>query len=167
MLELIGLLGGAATRLFPLILSFFDKGRDLKYELLRMDKEAELERLRGEMRGQEIRAMSDFQVDKSWADGLVEALKSEGDKSVLKDTGSFWINLLNGLNQSVRPILTYWWCVVLYTGNKAVLVTVAVQERVALSAMSPIIYTEFDRAVVGSIIGFWFVDRALRKYVVR
>lgn len=155
MIEILGLLGGAVTRLFPAVMGFFKEGRDLKYELLRMDKEVALENLRATNREHEITLSSQAAIDSSWAGGLVEALKSQ-----TQITGDKW---LDRINVSVRPILTYWWCIVLYTANKTILTIVAFQEGVALSAFSPIIYTEFDRAIVGSIIGFWFVDRALRK----
>lgn len=156
MLELIGVLGGALIRLFPNVMDFFKEGRDLKYELLRMDKEFALEEARAKNRNAEINAMSAATVDTRWADGLVEALKAEGSKA---PTGVQW---LDGINASVRPILTYWWCIALHTANKIVLTAVAVQENLKLVELAPIIYTDFDRGVVGSIIGFWFVDRALR-----
>lgn len=159
MIEILSLLGGAAVRLFPAVLDFFKGGRELKYELLRMDKEAELERLRGEMRHNEIAAMHDFAVDKSWADGLVEALKSQG--RITKDK---W---LDRINVSVRPILTYWWCLVLYTTYKGILVGVAIRDNVDMLTLASTIVTDFDKSVIASMIGFWFVDRALRSEAVK
>lgn len=159
MLELIGLIGGALVRLFPSVMDFFKEGRDLKYELLRMDKEAALEDKRAANRVSEINAMSAAQIDTGWANGLVEALKSERDKPTVG------VPFLDWLNTSVRPILTYWWCIVMYTAGKVVLLLVALQEKTPLKEFYPIIMTEFDRGVVASIIGFWFVDRALRKSV--
>lgn len=155
MFELLGLLGGGLMRFAPSLLNFFREGRDLKYELLRMDKEVELEKQRGTNRLDEIRAVGEMNVDSSWADGLVEAIRGQS-----RPTGDKW---LDRLNVSVRPILTYWWCIVIHTAHKVLIGWVAVQEQVALTVLANIIYTDFDRAVVGSIIGFWFVDRALRK----
>jgi hypothetical protein len=152
--ELLSLLGGGLLRLAPLLLKFFHEGRDLKYELLRMDKEAELERLRGQNRQQEIAAMTAQAVDTRWADGLVEAVRAQG-----QITGDKW---LDRLNVSVRPIITYWWCICLYTIYKSLMIWVGVTERLPLAQLAPLIATDFDRGVVGSIIGFWFVDRSLR-----
>ena len=163
MLELIGLLGGGLMRLFPNIMTFFEKGRDLKYELLRMDKEAELEKTRADNRMHEIAAVNQASVDSSWASGLVEALRAEGSKPPLVDAGNWWINLLNGLNSSVRPILTYWWCLVLYTTYKFIFIVEGVRMNMPLLDFAPLLVTDFDKTVIGSIIGFWFVDRALRK----
>lgn len=156
MMELLGLLGGGLIRLFPNIIDFFREGRDLKYELLRLDKQAELERLRGENARAEIAATSEANVDASWAEGLVESLKAQTTV-----TGDKW---LDRINISVRPIITYWWCIVIYTSHKLLLTYIAIVERASLSTVASVIYTDFDRGVVGSIIGFWFVDRALRQW---
>lgn len=150
-LEIIGLVGGAVARLTPEVLNFFKEGRDLKYELLRMDKEVQLEQLRGLNKQAEIIATSDARVEEGWADGLVEAIKTT------RNTGS---KLMDALNASVRPILTYWWCLVLYTIQKGFEIYIAFK----LDELTPaLIVTSFDRAVIGSIMSFWFVDRALRK----
>lgn len=154
MLELLGLLGGAVVRLFPSVMEFFKDGRDLKYELLRMDKEIALEERRAAGRQLEINAMASAQVDTRWADGLVEALSKQTEV-----TGDKW---LDRINVSVRPILTYWWCIVMYTGGKIMLMVSAAQASATLMDIHVILMTDFDRGVVGSIIGFWFVDRALR-----
>lgn len=156
MIELISLLGGGLLRLFPALLEFFNKGRDLKYELLRMDKEMELERLRGSLREQEIRAMGEVTVENNWSDALKDALRGQG-----KVTGDKW---LDRINVSVRPILTYWWCLVLYTTYKGILIYVALIENTPLRDMADVIVTGFDYSVIGSIVGFWFVDRALRQF---
>lgn len=155
MLELLGLAGGAIARLLPMALTFFEKGRDLKYELLRMDKEAALEKLRAENRHAEIAAISNSQVDAKWADGLVEAISLQA-----KVTGDKW---LDRLNVSVRPILTYWHCIILFTTYKVALFSVAQVGGMPWDAAFLSIYSEFDRTLVGSIMGFWFVDRALRS----
>lgn len=155
MLEILGLLGGGLMRLLPSLLSFFKEGRDLKHELVRLDKEVELEKARGANAVQERADMAQQAVDTRWADGLVEALKGQ-----TASTGDKW---LDRINVSVRPVLTYWWCIVLYTVHKAIMVYVGLLEKLPLKEMAPIVMTEFDRAVVGSIIGFWFVDRSLRN----
>jgi hypothetical protein len=59
--------------------------------------------------------------------------------------------------------LTYWWCLVLYSAHKAVLIGVGLGERLGLAQLAPLLLTDFDRSVVASIIGFWFTDRALRR----
>lgn len=167
-ISLGGMLGGGLLRLAPKLIDYWSNGRDQKMELARMDKEIELEKARAKnqqeqaaMQAATQAAQAGAALDMRWGDALVEALRT-AQPPVLEDKGSFWINLLNGLNSSVRPILTYWWCVVIYTLHKGLLAWAAVQEKMGAKEMSTVLYTDFDRAVVGSIIGFWFVDRALR-----
>lgn len=157
MIELLGLAGGAIARLTPVVMDYFKQGRDLKYEILRMDKELALEEVRAANKDREIASTSEANVDAQWAAGVVEALRTEGAP---KPTSGY--PLLDWLNSSVRPILTYWWCIVLYTANKAMISTLAIEANMKLSELAPIIYTDFDQTVVASIIGFWFVDRSLR-----
>lgn len=154
MIELIGLLGGGLFRMLPTVIAFFKEGRDLKYELMRMQKEVELEKQRGANAQAEIAATSAAAVDGSWASGLVEALRAQ-----TQVTGDKW---LDRINVSVRPILTYWWCIVLYSSAKVLLAWSAYESSMGAAEIADILITEFDRGVVGSIIGFWFVDRALR-----
>jgi hypothetical protein len=76
-----------------------------------------------------------------------------------KPTGVGWADALSA---SVRPVLTYWWCLALYTAAKAVAILVAWRSNTPLAAFAAILVTEFDTAIIGSIFSFWFVDRAIR-----
>jgi hypothetical protein len=156
MLEILSLVGGALVRLAPSVLGYFKEGRDLKYELLRMDKEIALEDQRSKNRLEEISAMTNYQVESNWSEAMGKAIEYQTRK-----TGDKW---LDRVNVSVRPILTYWWCIVLYTCHKVLLsILVISSDHNNLGAIVNILYNDFDQAVTGSIIGFWFVDRALRK----
>ncbi len=155
MIELLSLLGGAFTRLLPSVMDYFKQGRDLKYEIQRMEADYKLETLRGQNRLSEIQATQNATIEGDWSKALISAIDNQ-----TKPTGDKW---LDRLNVSVRPILTYWWCIILYTINKAFLVFVAFTMSHDLVTIASTIFTEFDRTVVGSIIGFWFVDRALRN----
>lgn len=163
MFELIGVLGGGLFRLAPLFFEFLKRWQENKQELSLLQLNLDLERQRGINRENEIREIGAAGEQMAWAQGLVEALKNATPPPVV-DQGSWWLNFLNGINVSVRPFLTYWWCIVLHTGNKMLLAYIAISEKTPLRDLAPIIYTDFDRGVVGSIIGFWFVDRALRSY---
>ena len=155
MIELLGVIGGGLLRLFPTVLEFFKQGRDLKYELLRMDKEMQLEQLRGQLREQEIKAFSEMKVEDNWSAALANALEAQG-----KLTGDKW---LDRLNVSVRPVMAYWWCIILYTVYKGIMIYVALRDNVVLEDLAKIIVTNFDFAVISSMIGFYFVDRAIRR----
>lgn len=162
MLELIGALFGGLFRLAPLGIELLKKRQENSHELQLLDRNLAIEEQRGKNRVAELQEMTVQGESLAWAQGLAEAVKNAIPPPV-QDTGSRWLNILNGLNVSVRPFLTYWWCIVLHTANKVVLTVVAIQQNATLQTLAPIIYTDFDRGVVGSIIGFWFVDRALRN----
>lgn len=153
MIELLSLLGGGLFRLFPSVLEFFSKKRDLEHELKLLDKQMELENLRWQFKSQEIAAMSEAATEAEWA----KALPAAQTQTITK------ISWVDAMNASVRPILTYWWCLGLYTGYKAITVYVAIEKGAWLGEIASVLVTEFDQAVIGSIVGFWFLDRALRK----
>ena len=87
----------------------------------------------------------------AWAD----AIKGQATPS-----GVGWADALSA---SVRPVLTYWWCLVLYTAAKMIIIVSALQADMPLAAFAALLVTEFDTAIIGSLFSFWFVDRALRK----
>jgi len=153
MIELLSLIGGGLFRLFPSILDFFSRKRDLEHELLLLDRQMDLEKLRWQAKEREIVLQSDATAEAEWAKALPAAMTQA-------QSGIRWIDAVNA---SVRPLLTYWWCLLLYTGYKAILVWVAIEDAEPLPVIAMTLVTEFDRAVIGSIIGFWFLDRALRK----
>lgn len=153
MIELLSLLGGGLFRLFPSILEFFSKKRDLEHELRLLDRQMDLEKLRWQWKEREIALQAEVGTEAEWAKALPAAMAQV-------KSGIRWVDAINA---SVRPVLTYWWCLVLYTAYKAITVWVAVQEQAPLLTLAGTIVTEFDRAVIGSIIGFWFLDRALRR----
>jgi len=153
MLELLSLLGGGLFRLFPSVLEFFSKKRDLEHELKLLDRQMELEQLRWQFKSEEIRLQSEAATEAEWAKALPQAQSHTR-------TGITWVDAINA---SVRPILTYWWCLLLYTGYKFITVFVAVESGAGLLEVAGVLVTEFDQAVIGSIVGFWFLDRALRK----
>lgn len=166
MFELLGVIVGGIFRLAPTVLDLFHKGQDNTHELAMLDKQIELAKVNSENKRQEIAdqtaadisrdaAAASNAVDVEYAKGLLEALKGQSSS-----TGVAWVDAFNA---SVRPALTYWWCIVTYTAAKIVYGVVAFQTHRPLSDFAGILLTDFDRQVVASIIGFWFVDRALRK----
>ena len=153
MIELLSLLGGGLFRLFPSVLEFFNKKRDLEHELRLLDRQMDLEKLRWQFKSEEIKLASEAAAEAEWAKALPAAQKQTITK----------IGWVDAMNASVRPILTYWWCLLLYTGYKCINVYVAIAGGAGLLEIAGVLVTEFDQAVIGSIVGFWFLDRALRK----
>jgi len=102
-----------------------------------------------------VHAQGAMAADTAELHAWAEAVKGEGT-----GIGVRWVDALSA---TVRPVLTYWWCLVLYSSHKAVLVGVGLSERLGMAQLAPVVLTDFDRSVVASIIGFWFTDRALRR----
>ena len=63
----------------------------------------------------------------------------------------------------MRPLLTFWHCIFLYTAVKVAQLAIAYAGGVTWSAAFLSIYTEADRTLCFSMISFWFADRSLRK----
>ena len=153
MIELISLVGGGLFRLAPSVVEWFSKRQDHAHELAMIDRQMDLERLKWQQKEAEIAAQAEASESGKWADALAPAMQPV--KSGVK-----WVDAVNA---SVRPALTYWWCLCLYSTAKGIIVYSAIESGAGLPELSSIVLDEFDRAVVGSIIGFWFLDRALRK----
>lgn len=169
MIEILSLMSplfGGLFRLLPSILDFLHKGQDNAHELAMVDKQIALAKVQSEQKISEIKAQgederatlaaqTDSNTEGAWSQALLDAIKAQGSM-----TGVKWVD---ALNQSVRPVITYWWCLLLYSVAKAVTLVVALQASTPLAQLAPLVVTDFDRSVIGSILGFWFVDRALRK----
>ena len=66
------------------------------------------------------------------------------------------------LNASVRPIITYWWVMVMYSLYK---VALYFSMEGIWSDKIVTLWTTTDAAILVSIISFWFVARELRKRI--
>lgn len=155
MLELLGLVCGGVFRLVPSVLDFFHKKQELAHELDLLERQIQLETIRNEQKREEIRLQTEGETERLWGSAMVEAIKGQSTP-----TGIKWVDALSA---SVRPVLTYWWALVLYSAYKAVAIYLALASNAGLVAIAPVLVTDFDRAVIGSVVSFWFVDRALRN----
>lgn len=152
-IELISLLGGAIARLLTWGSEYLTKRQENTHELALLEKQMELEQQRALQKQDELALQGEIAVEANWSNALVEASKP------VKSGSSF----IDSLAAAVRPVLTFWWCLVLYTIYKVILIVVGIQEGVALANFANIVVSEFDRAVVGSILSFYFLDRRLRS----
>jgi hypothetical protein len=155
MFELLGMLGGGVFRLIPFIVDLFKAKGDRDHEYRMTQLQLEIDKARAGKQIDLAHAQAEIAANTAEMSAMVEAIKAQA-----APTGIKWVD---ALNSSVRPILTYWWCLGLYTVHKGILVYVALVTNQALTVIAPILMNDFDRGVVGSIFGFWFVDRALRK----
>jgi hypothetical protein len=155
MIELLSMLFGGVFRLLPEVLGFFKKRTNNDHEYRMTQLQLDIDKNRASQQLDLVHANAEMQDNAMDFQALMDAIKGQ---SVV--TGIKWID---GLSSSVRPILTYWWCMVLYTSYKLVLLYSLLNSHADLVTIAAQLITEFDRSIVGSIFAFWFVDRALRK----
>lgn len=155
MIEIIGLLAGGVFRLIPEVIKFFTVAKEQKHELAMTELQLRIDTARSQLRIDEVHAGANAAEQATWASALQDAIKAQGQPS-----GVGWID---GLSSSVRPILTYWHCLILYTAVKVAMGYLAMQAGVSLPNAVVQSFTAFDQALVGSMVSFWFVDRSLRK----
>jgi hypothetical protein len=153
-----GALGGIA-RLAPEVLKLIDRKNERKHELDLLDKNTEAEKARAAA-GQK---MAETQADSGQVMTAISALQ-EALKGQFQPIGNAFID---GLNFSVRPVLTYLiagpyalgklmvFAALLWTGNSLDAGAV----KVALDAT----YTAADMAIVSGIINFFFLGRVFDR----
>lgn len=161
MLEILGggVLGsliGGIFRLAPEFLKWLDKKNERQHELAMFEKQCDLEKVRGEIKLQEIGAQRDLAVDS----GVIDAFKSaiEQQTEMVKAAGG-WIA---SLSASVRPMVTYW---VLAIWS---FIHVWFAYNAWLRGMPPEVVfktmmTADFAALVSGTLNYWFLDRTLAK----
>lgn len=134
--SLLGGLFGGLLRLAPELLKWLDRKDERKHELDMQDKALEFEALRGSQRRDELAAQSDIAA----IGALAEAYKQQAaaDANAYK-----WAASVSSL---VRPAVTFG-LVALYAGLK----------------IEAPIWTEADHALLSTVVGFWFVSRAVQR----
>ncbi len=155
MLTLISMLGGGLLRLIPFLADLFKQRSDQSHELAMTQLQLQIDQAHATQAIDLAHAQASIAASAGEMAAWSEAI--EGQSTV---TGAGWVDALDA---SVRPVLTYWWCLALYTAAKVVAIMVAWRAGTPLAAFAAILVTEFDTAIIGSIFSFWFVDRAIRK----
>ena len=152
---LLGSLFGGVFRMLPEALKWLDRKDERAHELAMFDKQLDADKLRATSAIDQINAQSDAAIGAQEMLALIEATKAQSVK-----TGVPWVDALSSL---MRPVITFWWVIVLYTAALAaqfmtLLYAGASHIEAVLKLWGP-----DEKAIVASIIAFWFVDRSLRK----
>lgn len=163
--SLFAFLGGGGLRLIPEILNFFQKRREIAAEIEMRKIEVEVEKWKIE---KQIDAR-DMELDaQQWlkaTDALIEATKAQAAQP--SPTGVKWLDIASGityiLSQSVRPVVTYWWLIVLYTSYKISLLMIATNGGVTYPEAIVKLWTPEDQDLIGAMMGFWFLGRVFDK----
>lgn len=153
---LFGSLFGGLFRLAPEVIKFLDARADRAHELAMFDKQLEAERLKGNMQLEQINAQAAATISSEELQAMVEATKAQAMKSGIR-----WVDAISSL---MRPLLTFWWAIVLYTValGAEFYALVYLSNQPMVSAILQL-WGEDEKAIVASIMAFWFVDRALRR----
>ena len=154
---LLSLLGGGLgglLRFVPEILKLFTDQRDRDHEYRMTQLQLDIDKARACQAIDLVHAQGESAQLAGEMQAYVEAIKGQGQMS-----GVPW---LDALNQSVRPVITYWW-MALFSVYKIATIVAAARAFTTLEAFIDRLWTVQDAATLSLIIGFWFVDRAIRR----
>jgi len=164
LITILSALGGGLMRMLPELLTLFNKRSDNSHELAMMDKQVQLETLKGANRTAEINTQhaatmseSQLQGDISTALKMMDAT-SAALQSQMQKVGIWWVDALNML---VRPLTTYYFlgC---YGIVKTAMIVVALRTSDPWASIIQCWTTE-DAAILSAILGFWFVGRTFER----
>ena len=155
-MEILSFIFGGLFRLAPELLKWMDKKDERKHELDMINANMKADQLRAEQILKQIDAEADVILGKAEMDAIIAATKAQGQKSGVK-----WID---GFNSLLRPLIAFWWVIVLYSGALVVQFYALVwkfHESVPDAVMA--VFGDMEKQIALSIIGFVFVDRSIRK----
>ena len=152
---LLGTLFGGLFRMAPEILKWMDRKDERKHELSMFDKQLEADRLRGDQALAQIQVQADASIGTAEIQAIIAATKAQATK-----TGIRWVDAINSL---MRPLITFWWVVVLYTAALAAQFFFLIDSGAQVTQAILALWSNDEKALVASIVSFWFVDRSLRR----
>lgn len=158
MLELLGLIFGGVSRLGQHWMDLKEKQAERDHEFRMYEQQITLADKKyaheGVMRQMENQAAT----DKADIDGLIAAITAQSTEA--KAAGG-WVAQISAL---MRPFLTFWHAVVLYTLFKVATFYIAYTGGLNWAQALTNIYGESDKALCFSMVSFWFMDRGLRRF---
>lgn len=150
----LGGLGGYAARLAPEVLKFFDRKNERGHELAMLDKTYQLDKLHAE----QGLALAKAQAEQARETGDTDKLLAAYAQMAVK-TGIGWID---ALSQVIRPVLTIYWCIGLYTWSLWARFVTLREEGQATAAAVLALWGPDEKTIVAGMIAFWFADRTLK-----
>ena len=164
MMEIFSFITGGLFRLAPEIMKVWDRANERKHELEMLGRQVEADKARSDARFQLAELEGKVHLSVAELQAMMTAHQQQA--APIARTGIRWIDgingLMEGLSKSVRPVLTYWYCVAAYGAYKLVLYRQMIAQDFAWDEAVLQLWTPQDHQVMWSIIGFWFVDRALK-----
>jgi hypothetical protein len=155
-MEPFSLIFGGLLRLAPELFAIFGKKADNKHELAMFDRQLKMDALRGKQALEQTQMQGQYALSGKELDALISAVSAQA-----QPTGIRWVDAINSL---VRPVLTFYWCIILYT--VALIAQYVALTANGVSAPEAIlqIWGDQERSTAAMIMGFWFVDR-VKKYM--
>ena len=153
---IIGSLLGGVFRLVPEVLKYFDKKNDRQHELAMFDKQCDLEKVRGQIKMEEIGAQRDMAIDSGVMGAFQAAINQQTE--MVKAAGGWAASL----SASVRPVMTYY-LLVLYGASKAASMVLAHSGGQAMVDVLAKTWSVDDMALLAGVVNFWILDRTLAK----
>jgi hypothetical protein len=153
---ILGSLLGGIFRLAPEVIKYFDKKNERQHELAMFDKQCDLEKVRGQIRLEEIGAQRDMAVDV----GVMDAFKAAIDQQteMVKAAGG-WVA---SLSASVRPVMTYY-LLLLYGVAKTASIVLAYLAGQPMLEVLKAAWGVDDMALLSGVVNYWILDRTLAK----
>lgn len=165
MFELLSFIFGGVFRLIPEGMKLYDKGRERQHEKDMLDLQIKADEKRAQLDMQKAELQGNLAMQTKELQALIAATQAQAQ--TYQKTGNKWLDALLVLAEIasglVRPVLTYWYCIVAYGAYKASLYYMAVSEGIDWATAVQSLWVANDHMIMVSIIGFWFVDRAIRK----
>lgn len=149
-----GIVGGA-FRMAPEVLKWLDRKSERAHELAMFDKQLEADKLKAASARDLAQMQADSSIGLAELQAIIEATKAQAVQ-----TGIKWVDAISSL---MRPVLTFYWCVVLYTLALACQFLVLVDQGQAATQAILSLWGQEEKTMVASMLSFWFVDRAVRK----
>ena len=152
---IFGSLLGGIFRLAPEVLKYFDKKNERQHELAMFDKQCDLEKVRGQIRLEEIGAQRDMAVDV----GVMDAFKAAIDQQTeMAKAAGGWVA---SLSASVRPVMTYY-LLLLYGAAKTASIALAYASGQPMLEVLKEAWSVDDMALLSGVVNFWILDRTFR-----
>ena len=153
---ILGSLLGGIFRLAPEVIKYFDKKNERQHELAMFDKQCDLEKVRGQIKLEEIGAQRDMAVDV----GVMDAFKAAIDQQTeMAKAAGGWVA---SLSASVRPVMTYY-LLVLYGVAKTAAILLAYFAGQPMLEVLKSAWTVDDMALLSGVVNYWILDRTLAK----
>jgi len=164
MIEILSFVFGGVFRVIPKIMEIYDKQKEREHERLMLDLQLKADTARATLEMQKLEVQGNITQQVEELRAIVAATNAQATPS--ERTGNWFLDGLlvisDVLSKLVRPLLTYWYCVVAYGAYKVATYIIVMQAGATWYNAVTLLWTQADSSIMISIISFWFVDRVIR-----